>query len=53
MYIKNQNPEQYKVGTIKKSSKYIKIDIIKLAKPLATSVFNNIEGIKKKRLTLS
>ncbi len=30
LYMKNQNPEKYKVGTIKKSSEYIKIDIIKL-----------------------
>ena len=33
--MKNPNPEKYKVGTIKKSSEYIKIDIIKLAEPLA------------------
>lgn len=35
LYIKNPNPERYKVGTIKKSSEYIKIDILELAKPLA------------------
>ncbi len=34
LYIKNPNPEKYKVGTIKKSSEYIKIDIIKLIEPL-------------------
>ncbi|MEG0517196.1 MAG: IS4 family transposase, partial [Cetobacterium sp.] len=34
LYIKNPNPERYKVGTIKKSSEYIKIDILELAKPL-------------------
>ena len=33
--MKNPNPEKYKVRTIKKSSEYIKIDIIKLAEPLA------------------
>ncbi len=32
LYMKNPNPEKYKVGTIKKSNEYIKIDIIKLAK---------------------
>lgn len=86
LYIKNPNPEKYKVGTIKKSSEYIKIDIIKLSEPLAPGetielnniyigskkelksrliitklteenkskrVVNHIEGIKKKRLTLS
>lgn len=86
LYMKNPNPEKYKVGTIKKSSKYIKIDIIKLAEPLAAGetielndiyigskkelksrliitklteenkskrIFNHIEGIKKKRLTLN
>ncbi|MEG1990400.1 MAG: IS4 family transposase [Clostridia bacterium] len=35
LYIKNPNPERYKVGTIKKSSEYIKIDTLELAKPLA------------------
>lgn len=35
LYIKNPNPERCKVGTIKKSSEYIKIDILELAKPLA------------------
>lgn len=35
LYIKNPSPERYKVGTIKKSSEYIKIDILELAKPLA------------------
>lgn len=35
LYIKNPNPERYKVGTIKKSSEYIKIDILELSKPLA------------------
>lgn len=35
LYIKNPNPERYKVGSIKKSSEYIKIDILELAKPLA------------------
>jgi len=34
LYIRNPNPERYKVGTIKKSSEYIKIDILELAKPL-------------------
>ncbi|SQC85580.1 transposase [Clostridium perfringens] len=34
-YMKNPNPEKYKVGTIKKSSEYIKIDIIKLVETLA------------------
>lgn len=86
LYVKNPNPEKYKVGTIKKSSEYIKIDIIKLVEPLAPGetielndiyigskkdfqsrliitkltkenkekrVFNHIEGIRKKRLTLS
>lgn len=83
LYMKNPNPEKYKVGTIKKSSEYIKIDIIKLINPLAEGetielndiyigskkdfqsrliitkenkfkrVFNHIEGIRKKRLTLS
>ncbi|XZM35289.1 IS4 family transposase (plasmid) [Clostridium perfringens] len=86
LYIKNPNPEKYKVGTIKKSSEYIKIDIIKLAEPLVAGetielndiyigskkelksrliitklteenkskrIFNHIEGIKKKRLTLN
>ena len=86
LYIKNPNPEKYKVGTIKKSSEYIKIDIIKLVDPLASGetielndiyigskkyfqsrliitkltkenkekrVFNHIEGVRKKRLTLS
>lgn len=86
LYMKNPNPEKYKVGTIKKSSEYIKIDIIKLINPLAEGetielndiyigskkdfqsrliirkltkenkekrVFNHVEGIRKKRLTLS
>ena len=86
LYIKNPNPEKYKVGTIKKSSEYIKIDIIKLINPLAEvetielndiyigskkdfqsrlittkltkenkekRAFKHIEGIRKKRLTLS
>ena len=82
LYMKNPNPEKYKVGTIKKSSEYIKIDIIKLAagetielndiyigskkdfqsRLIITKltkenkekrVFNHIEGIRKKRLTLS
>ncbi|MDK2587531.1 IS4 family transposase [Romboutsia sedimentorum] len=35
LYIRNPNPERYKVGSIKKSSEYIKIDILELAKPLA------------------
>lgn len=35
LYMKNPNPEKYKSGTIKKSSEYMKIDIIKLIKPLA------------------
>lgn len=35
LYIKNPNPEKYKVGSIKKSTEYIKIDILELAKPLA------------------
>lgn len=86
LYIKNPTPEKYKVGTIKRSSEYIKIDIIKLVEPLAPGetielndiyigskkdfqsrliitkltkenkekrVFNHIEGIRKKRLTLN
>ncbi len=86
LYTKNTNPEKYKSGTIKKSSEYIKIDIIKLAEHLAAGetielndicigskkdfqsrliitkltkenkakrVFNHIEDIRKKRLTLS
>lgn len=35
LYMKNPNPEKYKVRTIKKYSEYIKIDIIKLINPLA------------------
>ena len=53
LYIKNPNPEKYKVGTIKKSSEYIKIDIIKLSEPLApdeTIELNNIYIGSKKEL---
>jgi len=35
LYIKNPNPEMNKTGNIKKSSEYIKIDILELTKPLA------------------
>lgn len=35
LYIKNPNPEIYKTGNVKKSSEYIKIDIIEITKPLA------------------
>lgn len=35
LYMKNPNPEINKHGKIKKSSEYIKIDILELAKPLA------------------
>lgn len=35
LYMKNPNPEKYKSGNTKKSTEYIKIDILELAKPLA------------------
>ncbi|MGL5316194.1 MAG: IS4 family transposase [Peptostreptococcaceae bacterium] len=35
LYKKNPNPEKSKTGAIKKSSEYIKIDILELTKPLA------------------
>ena len=53
LYMKNPNPEKYKVGTIKKSSEYIKIDIIKLSEHLApgeTIELNNIYIGSKKEL---
>ncbi|MGL5702960.1 MAG: IS4 family transposase [Cetobacterium sp.] len=34
LYIKNKKPERYKTGGIKKSSRYIKLDILELSKPL-------------------
>lgn len=33
LYIKNKKPERYKSGGIKKSSRYIKLDILELSKP--------------------
>ncbi len=34
LYIKNKKPERYKTGGIKKLSRYIKLDILELSKPL-------------------
>lgn len=43
LYIKNKKPERYKTGGIKKSSRYIKLDILELSKPLIEG-----ENIRKK-----